>query len=451
MKKNLPLLILPFAAIIVLISIFLFSGALCPDENGYLLKYQAQRFKIGSGNASFYDDSIKYEKGMEYNHQKTFTSENADNLKFYKSYSGGYVLGALTRGMSERNAWRLMAFLSVLLSSVMGFFILKQTTSKIKAAILLSLFLVYPSILEAYFKMNQCIISMCLVSLLIFVYYMKTDYFLKWYLLSIVVAFLYVDNHFYVICFYIIPVIAYFETKKETTSAKAVSRAMWLLIFGIFMNVFCAHFYSDGENIFKSISFTGFLDALKSPFTVMVIINLIGAFKCPEYTKKYIYPSFVFYIIFIVSALFSQSSRACETSVLPAIFIGFATCIIHQRFFRKYFRIMVILIIAATVFCGIISVKNAVDFSLAAKNIVAEEISIEDETDKIIPTEEIVYMDKSSIKEIYLLLPRNVAVVKNIPEDANFIISDKDKIDKYEIAGKYEIGGIIKNIFIKTK
>jgi hypothetical protein len=241
MKKNLPLLIMPIVAIIILISIFVFSGALCPDNNGYLLKYQAQRFKVGAGTASFYDETIKYAKNVEFDIEKTFAEQNVNKLKFYKSYSGGYALGALSRVMSEKNSWRLMSFVSVALGSLMIFLILKQSTTKIKAALFLTLFLIYPSIFEAYFKMNQCIISMCLVSLLLFVYYLKTDYFLKWYLLSIITAFLFIDNRFFVVLFYVIPVMAYFDTKTESTSAKAFSTALWLLIFGILMNIFCAH------------------------------------------------------------------------------------------------------------------------------------------------------------------------------------------------------------------
>lgn len=451
MRKNLPLLIMPFAAVLILISIFVFSGALCPDSNGYLLKYQAQRFKIGSGNASFYDESIKYTKDMKFDLEKTFDEQNADKLKFYKSYSGGYALGALSRVMSEKNAWRLMSFLSVIFSALMIFLILKQTTTKIKAALFLTLFLIYPSIFEAYFKMNQCIISMCLVSLLLFVYYLKTDYFLKWYLLSIITAFLFIDNRFYVVLFYVIPVMAYVETKAESTSAKAFSTALWLFIFGILMNIFCAHFYSDGERMFLNMNLNGLIDAIKSPYTFIIVINLIGIFKCPKYTKKYIYPSFVFYLIFIITAFFSQSSKACEVSVLPAMFVGFATLIIHQRFFRKYFRIMVIFMIITTVCLSVVNIRSIIKFSLEAKKVVAEEIFAEDEIDKIIPTEEVVYMDKASIKEIYVLIPRSVAVMSKIPENAKFIISDEDTIDKYQAVGKYTVEGITKNIFIKKE
>lgn len=217
------------------------------------------------------------------------------------------------------------------------------------------------------------------------------------------------------------------------------------------MNIFCAHFYSDGERIFSNISSNGFLDAVKSPYTFVAIINLIGIFKCPKYTKKYIYPSFVFYFIFIITALFSQSSRACEVSVLPAMFIGFAALIIHQRFFRKCFRIIVILILITTICLSVVNIKNIIGFSTEAKNVVAEEISAEDEIDKIIPAESIVYMDNASIKEVYVLIPRYVVIMDKIPENAKFIISHRDKIDNYEFSGKYSIEGKEKNIFVKKE
>ena len=73
---------MPIVAIIILISIFVFSGALCPDNNGYLLKYQAQRFKVGAGTASFYDETIKYAKNVEFDIEKTFAEQNVNKLKF---------------------------------------------------------------------------------------------------------------------------------------------------------------------------------------------------------------------------------------------------------------------------------------------------------------------------------------------------------------------------------
>lgn len=447
MKKNLLLLAMPTVAIIILISIILCASALCPDENGYLLKYQAHRFKIGEGSPAFFDDSIK--TNVKYDAQKTFLTENAHNLKFYKTFSGGYVLGALSRVVSERNAWRIMSFLAIALSGLMLFLILSKSASKFNSIIFLTLFLAYPSIAVSFFKMNACLITMFFVSLLLFVYFIKTDYFLRWYLLTLITAFLYIDNRFYGIIFYIIPIMAYLETKNDCTSAKAVMRAVYLLIFGILANVFCNYFYAEGKSIFANISITSFVGALKSPYTLALAVNIFGAVYCPKYTRKYIYPSFVFYFIYIMSALFSHSFTGCETAVLPAMFVGFANVLIHQKVFRKFYRVILLLLGVITIWWGISNIVSAVELSKEAKKVLSTQISVEDEIDKIIPTEDIVYLEVGSIKEIYFLIPRNVAVLKKIPDEAKFILSEKDGIENYEICGKTEVDGIQKNIFIK--
>ncbi len=449
MKNKLSLLAMPILASIILISIILCASALCPNDNGYLLKYQAHQFKIGEGIPTFFDDGIK--SNTQYNAQQAFLPQNEHKLKFYKTFSGGYVLGALSRVISERNAWRVMSFLSIALSALMLFLILSKSASKLNSALFLTLFLAYPSIVISFYRVNACLTTMFFVALLLFVYFMKTDYFLRWYLLTLITAFLYIDNRFYSILFYVIPIMAYFETKNDCTSAKAVMRALYLLIFGVCTNVFCNYFYPEGQQIFASISLNSFFDALKSLYTFALVVNIFGAIYSPKYVRKYIYPSFVFYLIYILSALFSHSFTGCETAVLPAMFVGFASVLIHQKSCRRFYRVILILLAVITIWWGASNIASATKLAKVAKADLSAQLSIEDEIDKIIPTEDIVYLEEGNIKEIYYLIPRNVAILKNIPDDARFVISKKAEMENYEICGKIVVDNIQKNIFIKKE
>ncbi|MBC8596343.1 hypothetical protein [Qingrenia yutianensis] len=322
-------------ALILVLSVALPSGIL-PDKCGNSLLLQAARFERGEITAPPADTSEK-------------------NEQFYKIYTAGYMLGAVEKLFSDGTAWKITALLCVLFSAHLIFLTLSSFSPKKKAFFVLCVFFAFPSLALAYFSASGYIGTMLFMSLFMFVMFIKTDYFLKWYLASLISAFMFVDLPFLCIVFYAVPIAAYLDARKYQSSAKAFALASGVLVFGIAMHIFCSFMYKDALGAFDNFAPQNILNALKSETTFFFALSFIGIFKCPKYVKRYIVPSLCAYPVFLLASAFSQNIPALELCFLPLIFTGFSASIIHQKFYRKYSRITLFIFVIAVV---VMSVQN---------------------------------------------------------------------------------------------
>ena len=168
-------------ALILVLSVALPSGIL-PDKCGNSLLLQASRFEKGEITAPVSDTAEK-------------------NGQFYKIYTAGYMLGAVEKVFTDGTAWKFTALLCVLFSAYLIFLTLSSFSPKKKALFVLGAFLTFPSLAKAYFSASGYIGTMLFMSLFLFVMFIKTDYFLKWYLASLISAFMFVDLPFLCIAF----------------------------------------------------------------------------------------------------------------------------------------------------------------------------------------------------------------------------------------------------------
>lgn len=322
-------------ALILVLSVALPSGIL-PDKSGNSLLLQASRFEKGEITAPVSDTVEK-------------------NGQFYKIYTAGYMLGSVEKVFTDGTAWKFTALLCVLFSAYLIFLTLSSFSPKKKALFVLGAFFTFPSLVKAYFSASGYVGTMLFMSLFLFVMFIKTDYFLKWYLASLISAFMFVDLPFLCIAFYAVPIVAYLDVRKYQSSAKAFTLASGVLAFGIAMHVFCFFMYKDALGAFDNFAPQNILNALKSETTFLFALSFIGIFKCPKYVKRYIVPSLCAYPVFLLASLFSQNIPALELCFLPLIFTGFSASIIHQKFYRKYSRITLFIFVIASV---VMSVQN---------------------------------------------------------------------------------------------
>lgn len=328
MKKEFAIPIFAFAAAFILILSILIPQNIVPDKNGISLLTQASRFKEGE-NSPISSSAEESKNSTE---------------KFYKIYTGGYILGAMENYINEKNAWKLTAVLSVAVSALLLFLTLTAYSSRQRVFLLMTLFFTFPSIIKAYFSASGYIVTMLFMSLLMFVIFIKTDFFLKWYLVSLTSAFLFIDLPFFCVLFYIIPIIAFIFAKKYQTASKSFMLSLGVLLFGIAMHIFCFFMYKSKLGTFSIFNPQNIVSALKTETTFFFVVSFIGIFRCPKYVKRYIVPALAAYPIFMFSSMFSHSVPALELCFLPPMFLGFASSVIHQKFYRKYSRIVLIVI-----------------------------------------------------------------------------------------------------------
>ena len=347
MKKEFAAPVFVFiTALMLVLSVVAPSGTV-PDKCGNSLLLQASQFKKGETVAPLGDGA----------------AQNEQNEQFYKIYTAGYILGALEKISSEGAAWKLTALFCVIFSAYFVYLTLSLFSPKKKAFFLLCVFFSFPSLVRAYFCASGYLGTMLFMSLFLFVMFIKTDYFLKWYLASLISSFMFVDLPFLCIAFYAVPVAAYLDARKYQSSAKAFTLASGVLLFGIAMHIFCFFMYKDKLGAFENFAPQNVLTALKSETTLFFVISLIGVFKCPKYTKRYIIPSLCAYPIFLFTSVFSQNVPALELCFLPLVFAGFSASLIHQKFYRKYFRIALMLLVIAVAVVSVQNISAAVTLS----------------------------------------------------------------------------------------
>ena len=337
MKKEFAVPLFSLLTVLILVLSIALPSAVSPDKCGNSLLLQASRFEKG-------------EIAPE-----TDGAETAEKARFYKIYTAGYALGALEKLAKEGTAWKITAIFCVLFSAYLVFLTLSSFSPKKKALLLMSVFFACQNLIKAYFSVSGYLGTMLFMSLFLLVIFIKTDYFLKWYLASLISAFMFVDLPFLCVMFYIVPIIAYLDARKYQSSAKAFALSSGVLIFGIALHVFCFFMYKDKLGAFENFAPSNLLAAFESKTTFFAVVSILGIFRCPKYVKRYIVPSVCAYPVFLFSAMFSQNISALELCFLPLVFTGFSASVIHQKLYRKYSRIVLILLVLAVI---VMSVQN---------------------------------------------------------------------------------------------
>lgn len=333
MKKENASLAFALAAVFVLILSILIPKNINPDIYGKSLSLQASQFKNG--------ESITQSEPVN-------TQKNGGEV-VYKVYTGGYILGTLQKVMSEKNAWKLISIFCAAASALLLYLTLSSFSPKDKTLVLMPLILTFPGIIKGCFCMSGYIVTFLFMSLLVFVLFIKTDYFLKWYLASLCAAFVFIDLPFMCILFYAIPVAAFVCSKKYRTASKSFLLSLGVLMFGIALHVFCFFMYKSKAPAFENFNLSNIRTSFLGGLTVFFVISLIGIFKCPKYTKQYIIPALFVYPVFVFSSMFSHNVSLTELLFFPPMFLGFATSVIHQKFYRKYFGFVLVFAVIISV------------------------------------------------------------------------------------------------------
>ncbi|MBE7054156.1 MAG: hypothetical protein E7391_07785 [Ruminococcaceae bacterium] len=224
----------------------------------------------------------------------------------------------------------------------------KANTQKISLA-MIWLYLAIVSVFA--YKTEGSAFSCLLSSFLIYMYYLKFDGLIKWYIMLMTLAILALSYKVFVVAMYLIGFFSYFKIKNQKTAWTAFVNMTVIIILSIFIHTdFINAFPIDltvqkGEGIgpfFTNMTVDKIVILSMSLFTF--ILFLISG----KYIKGYIKFSAFYTLMFIMSYMYFAQGASPFMTFLPPIFVGFSTVLCHLKSVRKNKKIFVLIVFVIT-------------------------------------------------------------------------------------------------------
>ena len=203
------------------------------------------------------------------------------------------------------------------------------------------------------YKTNGGAFTCLLSSFLIYVYYLRFDALIKWYIMLLTLAILALSYKVFLVAMYFFSLLAYFKIKNQKTAWTAFVNMILLAILAIFIHIDFINAYpldltmQNGEGLqafFKNITIDKFI--ILFMFLCTFILFLISR----KFVKGYVKFSALYTFLFIMSYMFFSHAESQVMTFLPPIFIGFSTVLSHLRIVRKNKNIYILTTFIITLF-----------------------------------------------------------------------------------------------------
>lgn len=258
------------------------------------------------------------------------------------SYLSILSIQLLTGSFSNIIFMRIFVVACILLSAFLIFNVIKKATTTYHALVLSYLYLSLMCI--SGLKSGQGAFVCLLSSFLMFIYYLKFDGLIKWYIMQIVFSILTIHNSVFVFALFLFPFFAFSKIKRQKTSWTAFVNMIILFLLAIFIKYQFIGGFPVNIMTVKGESVKMFFTDLSVENIIITMLFLIGTISflfCPKFIKGYMKFSIIYMLFYVLSYKMSHI-EGIYLMFLPPIFTAFAVAVSHYKVFRKNKNLLII-------------------------------------------------------------------------------------------------------------
>ncbi len=241
----------------------------------------------------------------------------------------------LTGAFSNMIFMRMFVMICILLSAYLIFNVIKRATTTQHALVLSYLYLSLTSI--GGYKFGSGALVCLLSAFLVYIYYLKYDGLIKWYIMLITLSILAIHNSVFVFAIFLFPFFCFSRIKRQKTSWTAFVNMIILFALAFFIKYQFIGGFPVNIMTVKGEWVKMFFTDFGTENIIITILFLFGATSflfCPKFIKGYMKFSVISMMFYILSYKTTHTG-ATYLMFLPPIYTSFAVSVSHLKAFRK--------------------------------------------------------------------------------------------------------------------